>query len=184
MNRIAGIGLLGLGLLASASTASALEGEKTVSLVDASGERIDIATVMFEDKEGATAFSVTMAEEPFSDFFLSMRPFRCLTGPVKNWCHVPYPYENRRLLTEEDLTDLEYDLLFIWKNANDYGIDMWNGVYYKLSLDGEELTGSLHEMNMDILAIPPEEGNLRPVGEYDLEPGDVDSHWLPHLVIR
>jgi len=74
--------------------------------------------------------------------------------------------------------------LFIWKKASDYGINMWNGVYYRFELTESGLVGTLNEMDMDILSAPPEAGDLRPVGEYDIEPGDPDSHWLPTLRIE
>lgn len=164
-----------------AAMADPLAGTRTVYLQDAGGGRIEIASVRFSPTGG---YNVTMAEEPFTDHFLSMRPFKCLEGPAKHWCHVPYPYELHREVSAEDLTDLEYDFLFLWKDATEYGIDMWNGVYYLLEPEGEHLVGRLHEMDMDILSAPPEDGNLRPVREVDLEEGDPDSHWLPVLVIE
>lgn len=130
-------------------------------------------------------FEVQWDESLFSDHFLSMRPFRCLEGPKKLWCRVPYPYENTRDASGGDLTDLEYDLIFVWKAQGDYGIDMWNGVYYRLSEDEHgRIEGSLHEVNLDILAAPPEDGNLRPIREAHLEKGEAASHWLPRLTIE
>lgn len=161
--------------------ADPLIGARAAYLEDAQGTRIHIADLAFE----ATGdYRFDMAEGPFTDHFLSMRPFRCLVGPDKHWCHVPYPYAIARQAGPDDLTDLEYDFLFIWKGATDYGIDMWNGVYYRIAPQGDRLVGILHEMDMDVLAIPPEAGNLRPVTDDDLEPGDPDSHWLPVLVIE
>ncbi|SHH74322.1 hypothetical protein [Marivita hallyeonensis] len=156
------------------------DGRHAVFLESVGGDRIHIADI--DVKDGA--YAVDMASEPFSDHFLSMRPFKCLDGPEKTWCHVPYPYEIARN-TSADLTDLEYDFLFLWKGTGEYGIDMWNGVYYQLepSADGR-FVGRLHEMNMDVLSVPPEAGNLRPIREVDLEPGEPDSHWLPVLTIE
>ncbi|MEO1550254.1 MAG: hypothetical protein AAFR93_07445 [Pseudomonadota bacterium] len=170
----------GLLILALISATGAMASSHTVSLVDAQGMRVPIATLTVgEDGE----YKITMAAEPFTDHFLSMRPFKCLEGPEKHWCHVPYPYPIKRSVAE-DLTDLEYDFLFLWKGATEYGINMWNGVYYKLTArpDGG-IEGVLHEMDMDILSAPPEAGNLRPVRDVDLEESDPDSHWLPRLVI-
>ena len=136
----------------------ALAETKGIFLEDNNGARIEIGTL----KLGETGdYEIAMSDAAFSDHFLSMRPFKCLDGAEKTWCHVPYPYEIKRDLSA-DLTDLEYDLLFLWKRSNDYGIDMWNGIYYKLSEDGDTLSGALHEMNMDILSAPPDAGNLRP----------------------
>ncbi len=166
---------------ASATFAGPDAGRYSAFLEQADGSRIMVAGIEL-DAEGT--YDIAMEAAPFSDHFLSMRPFKCLEGPDKHWCHVPYPYENRRRLAEGDLTDLEYDFLFLWKGATEYGINMWNGVYYKLSEEDGRLVGHLHEMDMDILSAPPAAGDLRPVQEYDLEEGDPDSFWLPRLVIE
>jgi hypothetical protein len=158
----------------------ALAETRSVFLEDQDGQRIEIATLQI----GAdSAYTVKMAEEPFADHFLSMRPFKCLEGPAKHWCHVPYPYEIERNISE-DLTDLEYDFLFVWKDANEYGINMWNGVYYQIEQTGGTLTGTLHDMDMDTLSVPPAAGELRPVAAKHLHESDPDSHWLPRIVIE
>ncbi|MEP1587054.1 MAG: hypothetical protein ABJR46_10550 [Tateyamaria sp.] len=161
-----------------ANTASAET--RSVYVEDIDGARIKVAELQLE-ADGS--YQVSMAEDPFSDHFLSMRPFKCLEGPGKHWCHVPYPYEIKRNVSS-GLTDLEYDFLFVWKGAGEYGINMWNGVYYKLSEESGQWTGKLHEMDMDALSAPPSAGELRPLSEKDLHPSDPDSHWLPRLVIE
>lgn len=153
---------------------------RSVFLEDADGARIEIASLEIVPDQ---PYKITMSETSFEDHFLSMRPFRCLEGPTKHWCHVPYPYEIKRDISDE-LTDLEYDFLFVWKKANDYGIDMWNGVYYKLEDDGAQITGRLLEMDMDVLSAPPDAGVLRPLSAKHLHESDPDSHWLPRLVIE
>lgn len=60
---------------------------------------------------------------------------------------------------------------------------MWNGVYYKLEAEDRRIIETLHEMDMNLLSAPPDKGDLRPVRQQDLEPGDPDSHWLPKLII-
>ncbi|MEL6678641.1 MAG: hypothetical protein AAFQ51_08040 [Pseudomonadota bacterium] len=177
--RLAAAGLFCL--WAVTAGASPFDGERVVYLEDADGARTAIADVSF----GADgAYTLSMRDAAFTDHFLSMRPFKCLDGPSKTWCHVPYPYENRHRVNAEDLIDLEYDLLFLWKRSNAYGIDMWNGVYYDLTVVGDRITGALHEMDMDVLSAPPDEGNLRPVRSVHLEPGEPEGHWLPFLVIE
>lgn len=165
--------ILGCASLAGADT-------RAVFLETAAGERIEIAALNLTD-DGT--YSIAMKTDAFSDHFLSMRPFKCLDGSEKTWCHVPYPYDIKRDISS-DLTDLEYDLLFLWKRSNEYGIDMWNGVYYVLSETDGGFMGQLHEMDMNILSVPPDAGNLRPVRDVDLTLGDVDSHWLPRLVVE
>ena len=169
-------------LVAIALTVGSTAGAETrdVFLEDGAGDRIEIGTLDLSD-DGRYRFD--LKDAAFSDHFLSMRPFKCLDGPEKTWCHVPYPYDIRRDISA-DLIDLEYDLLFLWKRSNDYGIDMWNGVYYRLTEDEAGLTGTLHEMNMDILSAPPDAGNLRPIKPDDLHESDPDSHWLPRLIIE
>lgn len=167
-------------LLASPAAAEGLEGAKTIWLVDGQGARIEIGAVRFRGR----AYQVELKDDAFTDHFLSMRPFKCLEGPDRHWCHVPYPHAIQRRIGPDDLTDLEYDLLFVWKGASDYGINMWNGVYYRLTMtDRGTLTGQLHEVDMDVLSLPPQAGDMRPLSADDLHPADPDSHWLPGLVI-
>ena len=153
--------------------------QREVFLVPSEGERIKIADLMISDG----IYDISMNDAVFNDHFLSMRPFKCPEGPEKHWCHVPYPYEISRDISDE-LIDLEYDFLFLWKGANKYGINMWNGVYYVLEQNGDQLVGRLHEVDMDILSAPPDPGVLRPVAVSDLEPGEPDSHWLPVMVVE
>lgn len=169
-----------LAVLWGGAVGAAPVGEKTVYLVPSEGERIAVAQVTFAEDGG---YSVVWDDSKFGDFFLSMRPFKCLEGPEKLWCRVGYPYEIKRSIAE-DLIDLEYDLLFVWKKASDYGINMWNGVYYRLGDEDGRLIGVLHEMDMDVLAAPPDDGSLRPIADDHLDEGDPDSHWLPRLVVE
>lgn len=175
-----------ISLSGAAAGAEPLSGTKTIALVDAANAKTVIGEVVFtpDGESGRAAYEISWRESAFADHFLSMRPFECLEGPAKHWCRVPYPYEIGRSVAADDLTDLEYDLLFLWKGASEYGINMWNGVYYKLSIEEERLVGRLHEMDMNVLSAPPEKGDLRPVREADLEEGDPDSHWLARVVIE
>ncbi|GGE54639.1 hypothetical protein GCM10011517_22860 [Actibacterium pelagium] len=162
----------------------ALSGTKVVSLVAGDGTKVAIGSVEFQPSGDVTSYRLTFDQAPFAHHFLSMRPFKCVEGPQKYWCLVPYPYEIRREVTEGDLTDLEYDLLFIWKGAAEYGINMWNGVYYDLVIEGDRITGSLRELDMDTLSAPPAPGNFRPLSADILHEADPDSHWLPGVVIE
>ncbi len=172
------------GLFFSPVFADVLSGTKVISLVSEDETKVAVGMVEFQPSDAGTTYRLTFDEAPFTDHFLSMRPFKCVEGPKKYWCHVPYPYEIRRAVTPDDLTDLEYDLLFLWKGATEYGINMWNGVYYDLTIEGDRITGTLMEMDMDTLSAPPEPGNLRPLGSDQLHEADPESHWLPRLVIE
>jgi len=162
--------------VAGAATAS----ERGVYLLDNAGEETRVATVTFSDN----AYRVDWDDGRFGDYFLSMRPFKCLEGPEKLWCRVPYPYTINRRIADGDLTDLEYDLMFVWKKSGEYGINMWNGIYYQLEDTGAQLEGTLHEIDMNMLAAPPEDGDLRPIGPRDTTEADASSHWLPRMVIK
>lgn len=153
---------------------------RQVFLQDHEGQRTNIASLEITSDK---TYAVAMNDGVFSDHFLSMRPFKCLDGPKKNWCHVPYPYEIARDISA-DLIDLEYDFLFLWKDRTDYGIDMWNGVYYRIEQTGQGLKGTIHEMDMNLLAAPPDAGQLRPLRPQDIIESDPDGHWLPTLVIE
>ena len=172
------------GVLIQPAWASPFNGEKTVYLVENNGTEHRAGTVTFERTGETSTYRIDWKEAAFAEHFLSMRPFKCMEGSVKHWCRVAYPYPIKREVSADDLTDLEYDTLFIWKGATEYGINMWNGVYYRLSIEGEQIVGRIHDMDMDTLSAPPEEGNLRPVEQDTLEPGEPESHWLPRLIIR
>ena len=161
--------------------AAQAEETRRIFLEPTEGPRIEVGAVHLEP-DGA--YRVVWDDSRFGDFFLSMRPFKCLEGSEKLWCRVDYPYENNRRISGDDLTDLEYDLLFVWKNAKDYGIDLWNGVYYELAANGDGWDGTMFEMDMNVLASPPEGGNLRPIEPDMLDEADPDSHWLPRIVIE
>ena len=159
---------------------SLLAETRDVYLESDDGDRTRIATLTLADDGG---YQVSMEGAAFADHFLSMRPFKCLEGPDKNWCHVPYPYEIARNISS-DLVDLEYDFLFLWKKKTDYGIDMWNGIYYRIEDQGDALVGTLHEMDMDLLSAPPPAGVTRLLRAQDIHPSAPEDHWLPRLVIQ
>lgn len=170
--------------LSGGAQAFEFDGTREIKLVEADGQEHSVGTISFVKSGENFTYSINWNEEAFGEHFLSMRPFKCLEGSSKFWCRVPYPYDIKRSVSQDDFTDLEYDLLFIWKGAGEYGINMWNGVYYQLEFDGERLFGKLNEMDMGKLGVPPEDGNLRPIREVDLEEGDADSHWLPVIEIK
>jgi len=165
--------------------AVALEGEKDIVLIGADGDELTIGRVSFKNEGKAKEFSVKLDESKFSDHFLSMRPFKCIDGKKQTLCHLVYPYRTRRQITNEDLTDLEYELMFLRKKPGDYGIDFWNGVYYDLTSDEEgRIRGVLMEADMNVLASPPEQEFARPITDADLTRGDAESHRFPRLQIR
>ncbi len=171
--------------LGSAQSAE-LNPAMTVTLHPNAGEPISIASVTV-DKEGEHyRYSLTMDSSKFTDHFLSMRPFKCFQGPQHMLCHLPYPYDKTTVISADNLTDLEYDLLFIHRQASEYGINPWNGVYYKLRLDEEsgKISGELREVDLDILASPPKDGVKYPIQDSDLIEAEPAAHSYPQMVIE
>jgi hypothetical protein len=105
----------------------------------------------------AFGVNVDMDCPVFEDQFLSMRPFRCLTESAEWFCYLLYPYHLKKTITPDDLSELEYQLLFIWKSPKNFGIDAWNGVYYQLTPnDDGSISGQLLQGDLNVLASPPE----------------------------
>ena len=134
--------------------------------------------------DGLRAYKIKWKTDKFEEHFLSMRPFKCLPGGEKLWCHTPYPYEIKRQISDKDVTDLEYDLIFVWKPEGEYGINLWNGVYYELTATEFGWKGTMQEYDLNILGIPPEAGVLRPIKKKDLHEASTEDHLLPFIEIR
>ena len=66
--------------------AAELSGSRGIWLSNAEGERQRI-NLVFAGRQ-ADRFSIAMAET-LEEYFLAMRPFRCLTGPRQRLCHFP-----------------------------------------------------------------------------------------------
>lgn len=163
------------------------EGEKTVTLITAGGERLDIATASFSkgSDPNTRTFTVKLKEDQFREEFLSMRPFLCLPDSKEMWCHLAYPYETKRQISAADLHDLEYALLFLFKPPQGYGIDAWNGLYFKLQLNADgTIDGPVHETDMNVLAVPPEKGELRPISHGALMEVDAKTHRFARVEIK
>jgi len=160
------------------------ENLRKVFLADYKGVRTHIADIKVESQDDKHRYDVIWNDDVFGDYFLSMRPFKCVEGGEKLWCRVPYPYEIKREIGSGDLTDLEYDFLFVWKKANDYGIDMWNGVYYEIESTDAGFAGQMSEFDLGRLAVPPAKGEFRPIRSDFLDEADPTSHLFPHLVIE
>ena len=122
-------------------------------------------------------------DSKFENKFLSMRPFDCLPHPQQVVCHLAYPYEIKHHITSDDLTDLEYDLLFIHKRPEEYGIDAWNGFYYEMKMTDSGFEGELRETDLNVLAAPPKDGNLRPIKRSELHEAS-DKHWPRRVIIE
>jgi hypothetical protein len=101
------------------------------------------------------------------------------------WCHLAYPYDLNRTITAADLADLEYSLLFLFKPPTGYGIDPWNGLYFKLALGADgALSGTVHDVNLDPLGVPPADRAVRTIHDSDLTRSDPASRRFSRIEIR
>jgi len=170
-------------LFSTLLAADSLVGEKKVSLITANGELLHIADIKFKPNGDAFSYQLTMVEQPFTSQFLSMRPFKCIMGIQQIMCHVPYPYSKSGFVTATDLSTLSYDLLFLHKNPAEYGINLWNGMLYKLSVEGGKITGLVYEVDMNTIASPPEDTD-KPFPDDEVFEADVGNYVYPRLLIK
>ncbi len=181
--------VLGNSELARAAEAALPQGTKSISLVSASGEKLTIGSVDLKPTGDADASGRTIVVNldvpDFTDQFLSMRPFRCLPDSKEMWCHLAYPYALKNKITATDLTDLEYQLLFIFRSPDSYGIDAWNGLYFKLESGADgRIVGNAHEVDLNILAVPPDDPTIRPINQGDLTSIESDTHRFARVEIE
>ncbi|MCL2912933.1 hypothetical protein L2725_03930 [Shewanella corallii] len=131
--------------------------------------------------EQSVGYELQMDHSRFKDFFLSMKEFKCLEGP-ELWCFVPYPYHNPRKISAADLTWLEQDLMFMFKDKASFGANLWNGVYYPLTLTTSgEIKGTAHAVDLNLIAAPPEPETAPGIGEFDIEEMETGKRWLPEI---
>lgn len=172
-------------LFLSQMSYAAFPDSASIYLVDANKQETRIGDVNFSTTQsGQTAFQVTIDTDQFTDHFLSMRPFRCIEGDTEWFCYLEYPYDLRSLVTEDDLSDLEYQLLFISKAPTEYGIDAWNGLYYQMQIESDgTLTGTLLEGDLNSLQSPPAEPFAKPVDLGEFIEADESRRLFPTLRI-
>ncbi len=172
-----------IALLVTFVPAFAFEGDKSIVLIGADNQEVVIGRVTFTKLDNGSKIDVKLDESQFVNKFLSMRPFQCIDGKTQSLCHLVYPYKTHKMVTADDMTDLEYELLFLHKKPGEYGINAWNGIYYDLTKgkDGR-IHGVLMETDMNVLAVPPETEYARPIA--DLTKGQASQHLYPRLEIR
>lgn len=170
-------------LLSVNAYAASFEGMKTVYLEDNKAQRQAIATLSFEPQERGYGYRLSFIEKEFGDYFLSMRPFRCHDAG-RLVCRQPYPYKMERVISKEDLRALEYDLMFISRSANEYGIDPYNGRYYRLKMTPKGFVGTIYGLDMNHIASPPEKGVVFPITLDVLDEMEAESVQFPKLIIE
>jgi hypothetical protein len=175
----------GLGAASAEPDRPLPDGTKTITLVSDGGERVAIGEVAFQRDGREAAFEIKLDASKFQDEFLSMRPFSCLPDTKQMWCHLAYPYDLKRRISTDDLVDLEYSLLFLFKPPTGYGIDPWNGLYFAMTLtDDGAITGTLHDVNLDPLGTPPADRSARTIQPHELTKSDPASRRFARVEIR
>ncbi len=176
--------LLGFSLTlpAAALATGPLTGEKGVWLSNTVGERVRVGTVRFTAASGnRTAFRFQLDETRFGEYFLAMRPFRCLAGPAQHLCHFPYGREGE--VSADDLTALEYRLIFMHKKPGTLHLEPRNGLLWRLRPEGDRLLGTLFDADLDPIIVPQGDPR-RPLTDSHLQRADEGSYWLPKLSIE
>jgi len=163
--------------------AGSIDGEKKVFLESSKGDLLHIANIKLETTADKIFYTLTISDEPFSNQFLSMRPFQCIMGSKQVMCHVPYPYSKKGHITKVDLSTLSYDLLFLHKSPSEYGINLWNGMFYKLTIKENTIVGTVYEVDMNIIASPPDNKDV-PFAEDEIFEADVGNYVYPKIIIK
>lgn len=168
------------------ASAALLDGTKTVKLHARDGSSLPIGSVRFTPTaNGQVAFVFERDPRAFSDYFLSMREFKCVEGRGEILCHVPYPYAQPGTVSASDLAWLEHSLLFIYKLPSEFGAKLWNGIYFRLQPGpGGGLVGTPQAVDLNLIGAPPARSGVPPYGPArrdDIRPG---SRWFERLTIE
>ncbi|MBL8340645.1 MAG: hypothetical protein JNL30_04180 [Rubrivivax sp.] len=162
-----------------------LDGERRITLHARDGSQLEIGRVHFHrGADGRSSFRLALDAARFTDHFLSMREFKCLPGQGEILCHVPYPHRSPAVAAPGDLAWLEHSLLFMFKRPNEFGAQLWNGIYFKLAHTDEGLDGVPQAVDLNLISAPPARADVapfRPALRDDLPP---NARWFTRLTIR
>ena len=177
---------LSAALLVGAATAQSLpEGERSLVAVTRDGQKTRIGAVSFRAVDGGkSAFRVQMDRAVMSDYFLSMREFKCLPAAQEISCFVPYPYPNPGTVTTSDFGWLEHNLLFFFKQPADFGAKLWNGIIFKFALTPTGLVGKPQAVDLNRIGVPPEKPDEPPYGRFERDDFAPGARWLQELRIE
>jgi len=180
--------MMALLLLVSASGwvgAWEFQGSKTITAHTRDNQHTRIGVVHFVPQpDGSLAFTVTMDHAVFTDYFLSMKEFKCLSSPVEVTCHVPYPYQQPGRVTLQDLTWLEHNLLFLFKTPAEFGAKLWNGLYYRLKLTDTGLVGKPMAIDLNHISAPPDDLSVPTFGPDLRDAILAGARWLESITIE
>lgn len=166
-----------------------MAGLKTITAHTRDGQHIVLGSVRFDVAVGASAgaavpFVVTLDPARFTDYFLSMKEFKCVDGKVEVVCHVPYPYPQPRTVTATNLAWLEHSLMFMFKLPNEFGAKLWNGLYFRFERMPTGLLGRAQAIDLNHISAPsatPDEPPFRPALRDDIAAG---ARWIDTLRIE
>lgn len=159
-------------------------GTKTITATTRDRQQIVLGTVHFVPQaEDSFSFVVTMDHSRFTDFFLSMKEFKCLDGQVEIFCHVPYPYPQPARVSSRDLAWLEHSLLFMYKLPSEFGAKLWNGLYFQFERTEQGLLGKPQAVDLNLIGAPPAspEPPFQPALRDAIAPG---TRWIESLSIQ
>lgn len=177
---------IGLGWSLTSQAQMPMTGTKKIVLSNAQGEREVIGTIAFDKAvNGKTPFKIEI-DPKLGEYFLAMRPFRCLSGEKQRLCWFPVQ-KMEQVIAPDNLVALEYALMFMKTGPKDLHINPFNGEYYKLEWTDKGISGKVYDVDMDPFitpgAVPPAKRE-RPVTYKDISEADPKSHWLPNLNIE
>jgi hypothetical protein len=159
-------------------------GTRRVLLHARDGSTVEIAQVTFTPRaDGRTAFALKADASRFTDYFLSMREFKCLPGATEILCLVPYPYPQPGHVAPNDLAWLEHSLLFMFKKPSDFGAQMWNGVYFRLAAQGDALVGTPQAIDLNRIATPAPHADVAPFDAARRDEMSPQARWFNRLTI-
>ena len=168
-----------------AAQTQALAGSRQVLLHGRDGAHVHLGDVAFTPQaDGRSGFVLTLRHEPFKDFFLSMKEFKCVESASEIFCHVPYPYPQPGTVSPTDPAWLEHSLLFMFKTPNEFGAKLWNGIYFKLKPTERGFDGSPQAVDLNRISAPPDKPGVppyRPALRDDIPAG---ARWFGRLTIE
>lgn len=177
--------LIGLLPIGPAHAKFELKGTKAVIAQLGQGNEVQIGTVSFQSLlQGKQSFALELDHSKFTDFFLSMREFKCLAGDTEVSCHVPYPYKSPNVISDGNYVWLENRLMFMFKRPNEFGAKLWNGIYFKFHAVGDSLIGVPQAIDLNKIGAPPDDLNEPPYPDQERHETNINQRLVKALVIR
>ncbi len=162
-----------------------MQGTKAITANTIDHQHIKLGEVRFEQLgDGKLSFAITMEKTNFSDYFLSMKEFKCVKGPTELFCHVPYPYPQPGTVTAKDMAWLEHSLLFLYKTPTEFGAKLWNGLYFRLQRTEHGLLGTPQAIDLNLISAPPDNPDVPPYGAELRDDIRVGVRWIESLTIQ